>query len=69
MYTLTVNNVKDIAGNLIDPQRNTTQYWFSHNNRYPIIGATAQWYQDYTPLKAIDGNPDILLHNQDGAVF
>ena len=69
IYTLTVNNVKDLAGNPIAPERNSTNYWTSLNKKYSIIGARAQWYQDYTPLRAIDNNPDPTSQSRWGGLL
>ena len=63
LYTITVNNVTDLSGNVILPQANTAQYQKENNgggNKAKIhIGhASAQWYQNYTPDRSIDDNPD-----------
>ena len=54
-YTLTVNNVKDVAGNLIDPQHKTAIYQAKLHGRRGVNRAIAQWMQDYKPENAIDG--------------
>ena len=58
-YTVTVNNVTDLAGNLISPTANTASYEYIISNeltKLPIDSAYASaWFQNYTPPKAIDG--------------
>ena len=60
LYQVTVNNVTDVAGNLISSQNNSYDYEYSNliNSliKLPVVGAYArQWYLDYTPTKTIDG--------------
>ncbi len=58
-YTVTVNNVTDIAGNIISAQNNSFDYDYVNSNvllRLPIVNADAEhWYQNYTPDRTIDG--------------
>ena len=66
-YTVVVNNVKDLAGNVISSQANSAQYEYFEQTgdlvMIPIVFASAtHWFQNYTPDKTIDGqgisNPD-----------
>ena len=58
-YTVTVNNVTDLAGNIISPTANTAPYQYIAANELTelqIDSAYAEaWYQNYNPPKAIDG--------------
>ena len=58
-YTVTVNNVTDLAGNIISPTANTAPYQYIAANELAelqIDSAYAEaWYQNYNPPKAIDG--------------
>ena len=67
-YTLTVINVKDAAGNLINPNKRTFTYHATKKYKYPIIDASGQWYQNFTPQKTIDGNPDTTSDSRWGGV-
>ena len=67
-FTLTVKNVKDIAGNLINPNERTFTYHATKKYKYPVIDASGQWYQNFTPQKAIDGNPDTTSDSRWGGV-
>ncbi len=67
-FTLTVNNVKDKAGNLINPDKNTLDYQAINKDKDPIIQADGQWYQNFIPGKAIDGNPDTTSDSRWGGV-
>jgi hypothetical protein len=58
IYTLTVNNVKDVAGNLIDPQHKTATYQFRVQTRSSINHVDAQWFQTYKPENTVDGVTD-----------
>ena len=58
IYTLTVNNVKDAAGNPIDPQHNTASYYIKNRIRFSVDQANAQWLQDFKPGNTIDGITD-----------
>ncbi len=68
-YTLTVNNVKDRAGNLINPEKNTSEYHATKKGIDPIIGADGRWYENYSPGKAIDGNPDTTSNSRWGGAM
>jgi hypothetical protein len=57
-YHLTVNNVKDAAGDLIDPMDNSAAFEYRSNSKYPVTSADAEWYQNFKPQNAIDGNSD-----------
>jgi len=58
-YTVTANNVTDLAGNLIDPNNNSAEYEYTGRGqieKLEIIEADADdWYLNYTPPKTIDG--------------
>jgi len=60
-YTVTVNNVTDIAGNVISPANNSADYEYtgsggSELERLLIIDAEADdWFQNYVPPNSIDG--------------
>ena len=58
-YTVTVNNVTDLAGNIISPTANTASYQYIaayELTELQIDSAYAEaWYQNYNPPKAIDG--------------
>ena len=78
LYTLTVNNVKDLAGNVISQQGNTVQYQKGSNggssngngkHKLNVNIASAQWYQNYTPYKSIDGDLDITSNSRWGGVL
>ena len=68
-YTLTVNNVEDRAGNLINPEKNTSEYHATKKGIDPIIGADGRWYENYSPGKAIDGNPDTTSNSRWGGAM
>jgi predicted phosphodiesterase len=62
IYTVTVNNVTDLAGNIISPLANTAQYEFVQDPQteliqLQIVNATASVTPepDHSPDKAIDG--------------
>jgi len=58
-YTVTVNNVLDLAGNLISQQANSANYSWNGSNtlyRQNIVGAYASdWYLNFMPERTIDG--------------
>ena len=58
-YTVTVNNVTDLAGNIILPTANTGTYQYIAAYGYTMLGIdsayASAWYQNYVPPKAIDG--------------
>ena len=69
LYTVTVNNVTDIAGNVISSDANSAQYQNIDTIINPGLSdlliyqaLTSAWYMNYTPDKSIDGqgyqNPD-----------
>ncbi len=63
IYTVTVNNVLDLAGNIISSQGNSAQYQKESGGgggkRKISIGRTsAQWFQNYVPDNSIDGDTD-----------
>ncbi len=67
-YTLTVSNVKDISGNLINPNKRAADYQASNRIKYSIITADGKWYQNFIPGKAIDGNTDTTSDSRWGGV-
>ncbi len=64
VYSVTVVNVQDPAGNTISANANSAQYQLIVNpegdlNQLNIIGAaSSNWYQNYVPPLTIDGNSD-----------
>ncbi len=69
LYTLTANNVKDISGNLIAQDKKTLIYRAIIKKKYSVIQADGQWYQNYTPQKAIDGNTDTSSASRWGGIL
>ncbi len=67
-YSLSVNNVKDIAGNLINQNQKTLSYHATNKIKYDILQAQGQWYQNFIPRNAIDGNPDTTSNSRWGGV-
>ena len=63
-YDITVNNVKDKAGNLIDQDKKSLSYLATEKINYDILQAAGQWYQNFTPRNAIDGNPDTTSNSR-----
>lgn len=57
-YTLTVNNVKDVAGNLIDPQYHTAKYSLKNQSGVNVDQVIAHWIQNYRPENTVDGVAD-----------
>ncbi len=68
-YTLTVNNVKDRVGNLINPDKDQVEYHVIPKAKDPIIGADGRWDQNFSPGKAIDGNPDPMSNSRWGGAI
>ena len=62
LYMLTVNNVTDIAGNVISQNFNTAEYQKltggGGNHKVHPNHASANWFQNYEPDRSIDGNYD-----------
>ncbi len=64
VYTITVNNVQDINGNVISSSANTAQYQLlvypqGVLGQLPITNATStNWYENYVPPLSIDGISD-----------
>ncbi|HKB87710.1 MAG TPA: discoidin domain-containing protein, partial [Ignavibacteriaceae bacterium] len=67
-YELTVNNVKDVSGNLINQASKTLDYHATEKMKFDILQAQGQWYQNLIPQKAIDGNPDTTSNSRWGGV-
>ena len=57
-YKLTVQNVKDLAGNLISPEHNSSSYIAKDKVKRQIVNANGAWSQNYEPSRSIDGNAD-----------
>ncbi len=63
VYTVTVNNVKDLSGNIISSQANSFQYQKvsgggGGKRKINVSNASAEWFQNYIPDNSIDGYLD-----------
>ena len=64
VYTVIVNNVKDLSGNIISSQANSFQYQKENGGsgggkrKIHVSSASGEWFQNYIPDNSIDGNLD-----------
>ncbi len=63
IYTVTVENVTDLAGNTISSQANSAQYQKDNGGgggkrKFAVGKASAQWFQNFVPNNSVDENPD-----------